>query len=287
MKKGHSAFQHTHLDRLLANLGVDQLLVTGGAVSGCVSDTVRMGGALGYESFVVTDALYPKDSPALGYLTFRAGFVSTADVLALDAGQPSAGAEPRSALLIVDMQNDFMQPDGAMQRDRYSSLSVAERDTIIANTRELIAEMRRRGEPVVFIRTLVRSDKRDSMEAPLGMRLRPTHGPTFEDGTWGAQLVDGLDPRPEDVIVTKKGHSAFGSAPLHRVLRNLGVKHCIVTGGAVTGCVSDTVREGVGLGYTMTIVSDATYPPNPSYLDVLKSRGRVCATAELLSGVPA
>jgi nicotinamidase-related amidase len=85
------------------------------------------------------------------------------------------------------------------------------------------------------------------------------------------------------LVITKKGRSGFGFTPLHRVLRNLGVSHCVVTGGAVHGCVEDTVREGAGLGYQLTLVPDALYRPNSPTIEVMKDYVRFKTTAEVLA----
>src|SRR6185503_10311137 len=59
VKKGHSAYTDTTLDRLLENLGVEQCIVAGGGTEDSISETARTGGRLAYEQFVVEDALYP------------------------------------------------------------------------------------------------------------------------------------------------------------------------------------------------------------------------------------
>jgi nicotinamidase-related amidase len=291
IKKGHGAFQHTHLDRLLGNLGVEHLLVTGGTVAGCVSDTVRMGAALGYEQFVVTDAVYPARSPHLDSLVNRVDFIATADVLAQAAAlgdAPPRPSEPaREALLVIDMQNDFLHPDGAMHRHGQLAMTDADRERVVANTRRLADAVRARDWPVIWVRVAQRADVLDTALAEAGTRRRgiPPEARFIERGGWGAALVDGLTPEPHDLILDKHGHSAFGFTPLHRILRNLRVRRCLVAGGVTNGCVSDTVREGVGLGYAMTIVSDATYPPDDPYLEVLANRGAVRATADVLAGL--
>jgi nicotinamidase-related amidase len=91
--------------------------------------------------------------------------------------------------------------------------------------------------------------------------IRETKAEYHIEGTWGAKVVDELSPSAADYVIRKRGHSAFGTTHLHRLLRNLGVESVVVAGGSVTGCVADTVREGVGLGYRISIVADATYPP--------------------------
>jgi nicotinamidase-related amidase len=82
-KRSSSAFTTTHLHRLLRNLDVNLMLLTGGSVSGCLAATMREGIALGYRAVVVSDATYPPDqrSVALQSLSKRAEISSTNDVL--------------------------------------------------------------------------------------------------------------------------------------------------------------------------------------------------------------
>jgi nicotinamidase-related amidase len=117
----------------------------------------------------------------------------------------------------------------------------------------------------------------------MGMRQRDLDYRT--DGTWGAEVVDELKPRPSDYVIGKRGHSAFGTTHLHRMLRNLDVNYIIVTGGSLVGCVADSTREGVGLGYKIILVRDAAYPPEMRELGTaaLASRLDVRTTDEVLA----
>jgi ureidoacrylate peracid hydrolase len=246
-----------------------------------------MAAALGYEQFLIEDAVYPPRSPGLATLKNRVEFVSTEQVETI-ARVPAVAVQedrPAQALIIVDIQNDFVHPQGAMQSCGYSHLSDVDRERIVANNRALAGAFRSRGWPVIFVRNVLTPHGHDTVLARSGLRVRPMPaGAQFIlEGGWGAELVDGLAPEEGDIHVIKRGHSAFGFTPLHRTLRNLRVRRCVVTGGAVTGCISDTVREGVGLGYEMTIISDATYPAASPYLEVLANRGEVRPTAAVLA----
>jgi nicotinamidase-related amidase len=286
VKKGQAAFQHTILDRLLMNLGVTQCLIAGGAVTGALSSTVRQGAALGYEQYVVTDAVYPLRPTDLATLRNRVAYLTTPDVVDADvAALPAAVEPPGYALIVVDIQNDFVQPDGAMHRYGHSGMSDGERARIIANNESLAAAMRARGWPVIYVRDVQSWHGRDTVLGPMMRRAipMPAEANFIKEGTWGAEFVDGLGRQGSDIEIVKRGNSAFGFTPLHRTLRNLRVRRCLVTGGAVIGCLSDTVREGAGLGYDLTIVSDAVYPPADPYLEVLGELSELRPTAAVLA----
>jgi nicotinamidase-related amidase len=285
VKKGNSAFQFTYLDRLLLNLGVNTCVCIGGEVSGALADTVRQGGALGYEMTIASDATFPSNSPHLGTLRKRAEIWSTSKILEMvDSAEPIAPREPQTALLIVDMQNDFVHQDGLHHR-LDPVLSDAERELIIRNNRSLIDAMRKKRNPIIFVTTIHRRDKLDSAPPAIAGRTRgaPAGADYLLEGSWGARVVDGLDMQEGDFLIKKKGRSGFGSTPLHRTLRNLGVQHCIVTGGGVNGCVEDTVREGAGLGYRVTLVPDALYKPNLPSIAVMAKYAEFKTTERVLA----
>jgi len=278
VKKGLSAFQHTFLDRLLANLGVDQCVLAGG-LGHSLSSTARMAALLHYAVFVAQDAVPPRGSASLDTFKHRAEFVS-AQALEEAAHAPAHSSReggPGYALVIVDMQNELLKGDPDASEDEHLQ-------RLIANNRELMAAMRELGWPVVLAGGARRPDLLDdarSRVAPV-MHARPAGVPYRQLGSWGAQFLEGLQQQPSDIVVEKKGNSAFGFTPLHRILRNIGVRRCLVTGGAVSGCVSDTIREGIGLGYEMTMVSDAAYPLNAPYSGEIAELGQVRTTEDVL-----
>jgi len=194
------------------------------------------------------------------------------------------------ALVVVDMQNDYIHPDGAQYRLGHNEhLPEDARQAIVANTQRLANAMRSAGNPVVFVVTERRHDPLDNASPPAALRTPPVpYGNDYlRIGTWGAQVVDGLDVCPEDFVERKKGRSGFGTSPLHRLLRNLGVTHCVLAGGALHGCLEDTLREGASLGYNFAVAIDAIYPGPPSdgSRQVLGSHTVFKTTDELIAEV--
>jgi nicotinamidase-related amidase len=169
--------------------------------------------------------------------------------------------------------------------------SEEERQLFIRNNNRLIEAMARKGFPVVHAKTAIRLDQADDAHSAQAARVNepewkrnfpPGVGYMIED-TWGADILEGVKLPDDYYRVYKKGNSAFGLTHMNRLLRNLGVNTCIITGDATTGCVSDTVREGVGLGYELIVVSDATSRANIPYHEVLANRSEVKSTDEVLA----
>jgi ureidoacrylate peracid hydrolase len=178
---------------------------------------------------------------------------------------PVKGAEvDRSALIIVDMQNDFLHPDGGLalkareNPDRNIDMPFL-RGTIPQVSR-LAAAFRSAGRPVVYVAHVVKPDYSDAAFPYWRIGVGPSSGNrTFiVEDTWGAQIVDELKPREGEHLVVKKGFGGFApSTPLDTILRNKGVTTCVVTGVTTCVCVSTTVRGGVEHNYRMILASDA------------------------------
>ena len=288
-KKAHSAFQFTPLDRMLSDLDIRTCIVAGfGGVFGSVDDTIRQGAALGYDIVVIPDAVFPLDISYVTALKNRASVRNTKEIVEQLTRMPAAPKQVRNykpALIVVDMQNDSIHPDGCNQRLGFSHLTDEDRNLIIANNQRLGKFMREKGWPIIYVNLAHRLDLSDSASPKMVHRNKPLPNGIGRrsEGTWGAETVAELRPNQSDYVLVKKGQSAFGFTPLHRLLRNLEVDACLITGGAVTGCVSDTVREGVGLGHPAVVISDATYPPNSPDLGLLAGRAEIKTTDEVLA----
>lgn len=144
-----------------------------------------------------------------------------------------------SALLVVDLQNDFVHPDGYCGR----FVDISGFASVLAPNAQLIAAARRFGVPVFYTLQTQRADGRYSSAVWAMETLRYGFNPLqCIEGTWGWQVADEVEPRDTDVIVPKLRRSGFHGTPLANVLRGIGVETVVVSGVAATGCVESTVR---------------------------------------------
>jgi nicotinamidase-related amidase len=163
------------------------------------------------------------------------------------------GAEiDRSALIVVDMQNDFLHPDGGFahiaREHPEANIDMPFLRGTTPHVRRLADAFRAAGKPVVYVAHVVKPDYSDAAFPYWRVGVGPSSGNrTFiVEGTWGAQIVDELKPREGEHLVIKKGFGGFApSTPLDTILRNKGVTTCVVTGVTTCVCVSTTVRGGV------------------------------------------
>ena len=186
-----------------------------------------------------------------------------------------------AALLLVDVQRDALHPDGTLGRAGQAP-NAAEVSRLVDAWGRLVDLMREAGRPVVWVKTSLRPDFADSTHAPLWLeRQRAEVGPFFIEGSWGAEVMDGLDAAPDDYVVVKKGHSAYDNTHLDRLLTNLGVSQCIVVGGGVTDTIAETARTGGRLGYEQFVVQDALYPPDAAELHAPRKQAEVIALEDV------
>jgi nicotinamidase-related amidase len=169
----------------------------------------------------------------------------------------------KSALIIVDMQNDFLHRDGnfshiAREHPEFEIDMPFLIDTI-PNVKRLADAFRAAGRPVVYLAHVLKPDYSDAAFPYWRVGIEPTSGNRTHcvEGTWGAQIIDDLKPQEGAHLIVKKGFGGFSNTPLDTVLRNMGVTTCVVSGVTTCVCVSTTIRGGVEYNYRMIVVSDA------------------------------
>ncbi|MBI3648100.1 MAG: cysteine hydrolase [Actinobacteria bacterium] len=156
----------------------------------------------------------------------------------------------RTAMLVVDMQNDFVIPGAPIAAP--GALDVV---PVIS---ELSARARRRGFPVVYTQEMHRPD-----EADFGIELH-FEPPHCLEGTAGFEVIDQLKPEPGDIRITgKRRYDAFLGTDLDLVLRAGGVQNLIVTGVCTDICVTSTVQHARNLDYRCFVVREGVAGTSP------------------------
>jgi nicotinamidase-related amidase len=159
----------------------------------------------------------------------------------------------KTALLLVDLQNDFLDPKGAYGRAGQSAAEIA---TLPARLKPLADIFRRKGGFVVAtLFTLVSGKDGEPILSPHLKKLRPflTKG-DFAPGSWGQELVDSL--HPADFTVEKVNYSAFYMTRLEWILRKSGIEKLVVGGIVTNGGVSSTVRDAHVRDIEAIVLSD-------------------------------
>lgn len=146
----------------------------------------------------------------------------------------------RAALLIVDLQNDFLHPEGAYGRAGQTSPDIA---ALPGRLIPLLKAVREAGGWIVSTQfTLVPGKDGEPFIASHLKKLRPFLGKgDFMPGSWGHALVDEL--QPADIVVEKVAYSAFYQTRMEFVLSRAGIETLAVCGIVTNGGVASTVRD--------------------------------------------
>ena len=221
-------------------------------------------------------------------------------ILSVDAEPYAFEFEPaHCALLIIDMQRDFLEPGGfgEMLGNDVSQL----RRTIDPN-RKLLSAWRSAGLQVIHTREGHRPDLSD---LPPAKKIRGRSKTSIGDeGPMGRILIRGepghdiireLYPLPAEPVIDKPGKGAFFATDLHAILQNRGIQKLIVTGVTTEVCVNTTVREANDRGFRCIVLSDCCGSYFPEFhaagLAMIKAQGgifgSVTASRPLLNSLAA
>ena len=177
----------------------------------------------------------------------------------------SAAFDPQSTgLLIVDLQNDFLHPDGAYARGGQAGADIAALPRRVLPVAE---SLRAKGGWVVSTQfTLVPGKGGEPLISPHLKTLRPfLDKGDFCPGAWGHRLVDTL--QPADLTVEKVAYSAFYMTRMEWVLRKAGIDTLIVCGIVTNGGVASTVRDAHARDFRTYVLSDGCAAFKPEVHD--------------------
>lgn len=163
---------------------------------------------------------------------------------------------PRTtALVVVDMQNDFCSTDGYYAKIGRDISKLADAAKPVA---ALISRARQAGMTVAFTRLLYDPAK-GAMEDRHVIRPRrwSADGQRLIPGTRGADVIDDIAPREGDLIIDKVGYSAFEGTDLERQLRDRGIKTVIMSGVVTYACVLATAFSAFDRDFDVILATDA------------------------------
>lgn len=193
-----------------------------------------------------------------------------------------------TALLLCDLQNDFIHPNGAYARGGQTSADIA---ALPASVRPLLRALRDAGGLVIATQfTLVPGRDGEPLIAPHLKKMRPfLRKGDFAPGSWGNATVEAL--QPVDVVVEKVAYSAFYMSRLEWVIRKLGVTRLLVAGIVTNGGVASTVREAHVRDIETIVLEDgcAAFSPevHKTAIDALRPVGRVARVTEMMREIGA
>ncbi len=190
----------------------------------------------------------------------------------------------KTALVVIDMQRDFVEPGGfgaSLGND------VTRLHSAIAPIQNLLAFWRERGWPVMHTRE---SHAPDLHDCPPAKRLRgdPQSPPVLKigdvgpmgrllvHGEPGTAIIDAVAPAGDEWVIDKPGKGMFYNTRLHERLQAANITHLVFTGVTTEVCVQTSMREANDRGYECLVVEDAT----ESYFPEFKAATLAMMTAQ-------
>ncbi|MDX0407789.1 isochorismatase family protein [Sinorhizobium medicae] len=165
------------------------------------------------------------------------------DVFSAHRRNEDAVLDPaKTAVIVVDMINEFCKPGGRMVLPGYEALMPAQK--------ALVAAARSNGVPVIWVVDSHRKNMRRDREW-----VKRT--PHCVENTWATQVIDDLEPQETDITVVKHRYSAFFQTDLDLVLKDMLIGQIVVFGVVTNICVRSTVHDGFFLGYDIVVPHDA------------------------------
>jgi nicotinamidase-related amidase len=188
-----------------------------------------------------------------------------------------------TALVIIDMQRDFIEPGGFGET---LGNNVALLAAIVPTVKSVLDAWRRAGGMVVHTRE---SHAPDLSDCPPAKRLRGdpklrigdqgAMGRILVQGEPGNQIIDALAPVDGEIVIDKPGKGAFYATPLQSMLSANGITHLVVMGVTTEVCVQTTMREANDRGYDCLLVEDGTESYFPEFkqaaLEMIRAQGAI------------
>jgi len=189
----------------------------------------------------------------------------------------------KTALVIIDMQRDFIEPGGFGES---LGNDVALLAAIIPACQAVLSAWRDAGGLVVHTRE---AHKTDLSDCPPAKRSRGNPslrigdpgpmGRVLVTGEPGNQIIDELAPRPGEIVIDKPGKGAFYATGLHDLLGQVGITHLVFMGVTTEVCVQTSMREANDRGYDCLLVEDATESYFPEFkaatLAMIRAQGGI------------
>ena len=208
----------------------------------------------------------------------------------------------QTALVVVDMQNDFCHPEGWLAS---IGVDVSPLSVPVAPLSRLMPTLRGAGVPILWVNwgnrpdhlnlspSLIHVYKPDGVGVGLGDALPGPGSRVLQSGEWGASIIEGLATEPSDIHVAKYRMSGFWDTPLDSILRNLRVQTLLFAGVNLDQCVLCTLQDGNFLGYDTILVEDCCATSSPGFCveatlyNVKQIFGFVTRSDALLAGIAA
>jgi ureidoacrylate peracid hydrolase len=177
----------------------------------------------------------------------------------------------RTAVIVVDMQNDFGSKGGLFDR---IGIDIAPIQAVVGPISRVLESARRVGCPIVYLKMAFRPDLSDAgpVDGPNRVKHRQQIGEVIQApngkesrilirDTWNTEIISALQPGADDIVVYKHRFSGFYNTELHTVLQERRIENLIFTGCTTSVCVESTLRDAMFRDYSCLLLADCAAEP--------------------------
>lgn len=184
--------------------------------------------------------------------------------------QPISVDAASTAVIVVDMQNDFGSKGGMFDR---AGVNISIIQKVITPIAKVIEAARKVGIKIIYLKLGFHEDLSDDGNeefrrahhlAVVGDTIDAPNGSTSRiliRDTWNTDIVPELKPQPDDIVIYKTRYSGFYKTDLDSILKQSGKKNLIITGCTTSTCVESTVRDAMFRNYSSVVLEDCTAEP--------------------------
>jgi ureidoacrylate peracid hydrolase len=237
----------------------------------------------------------------------------TEDEMAAEVAVATRGGEllldvERSAVIVVDMQNDFVSEGGMFDQNGVPTSAVR---TVVPTIRRMLEAAHDRAIPVIYLKMGYQPDLSDlgvegsvnrerHLHFGVGQAVTAPGGSESRNlirDTWGTDIVDELAPQIDDIVIYKHRFSGFYETELHDTLQRMNVRDLIFTGCTTSICVDSTIRDAMFRDYRCLVLEDCMAEPIGSKVERTNHEatlltlqalfGWVASSSDLLTAFPA
>jgi nicotinamidase-related amidase len=164
-------------------------------------------------------------------------------------------ADPKStAVVLIEFQNDFTSDGGALHG---AVEGVMASTNMLENAKKVADQARAAGATVIHAPISFADGYHEITDHPYGILAGVVDNKAFVKGTWGAEIVEDLAPRADDIVIEgKRGLDTFASTNLDFILRSKGIKTVALGGFLTNCCVESTMRSAYEKGFDVVTLTD-------------------------------
>ncbi|MFW1753764.1 pyrimidine utilization protein B [Acinetobacter wanghuae] len=177
----------------------------------------------------------------------------------------------QTALIVIDMQNAYTSEGGYLD---LAGFDVSKTQPVVENIQKAVDAAHAAGIQVIYFKNGWDAEYKEAggLDSPnfhksnalKTMRQQPElQGKLLAKGGWDFELIDALQPLPQDIVIEKPRYSGFFNTALDSMLRVRGIRNLVFVGIATNVCVESTLRDGFFLEYFGVALADACYQAGP------------------------